>query len=324
MKGKKYKTRYDGSLGEVRVDAFLAKWLTEISRSRIAGLIREGYLNVDGEKVRPAFKLIGGETVTFFSPEETPTELKPVEGELDVVYEDEGLLVVNKPAGLTVHPGAGTENEATLVQLLLARYPAISSVGDPERPGIVHRIDKDTSGLIMVAKSEAVRLKMLDMFSERAFEKEYRALVYGLPQSSSFYLEDYLARSTADRKKMAVVRDPEKGRLAITNGQVVRAFSTIASEVSLIIETGRTHQIRVQMAHYGHPVLGDETYGRSGARLSKLCGAARQMLHAYRLSFSHPVTGSELDLTAPLPADYLKVREALKELSVSKRSGRSK
>ena len=319
MKGTRRKTVYDGSLGPVRVDAFLAGWLTDVSRSRITALIKEGFLTVDGEKVRPAFKLAGGETVAFFLPEETPTSLAPVKGELDIVYEDEHLLVVNKPAGLTVHPGAGTEKETTLVQLLLYRYPFLSSVGDPERPGIVHRIDKDTSGLIMAAKSEAVRLRMLEMFGKRAFEKEYRALVKGLPSQSPFLLEDYLARSTADRKKIAVVPNPAKGKLAMTRGTVIRAFGIAASEVSLLIETGRTHQIRVQMAHWGYPVLGDKTYGRSGNEISRRCEIGRQMLHAYRLRFPHPATGETLELTAPLPEDYLAAMERLEELSLKNR-----
>ena len=319
MKGTKRKIVYDGSQGEIRVDAFLAGWLSDISRSRITALIKEGFLSVDGEKVRPAFRLSGGETVAFFSPEETPTSLEPVKGELNIVFEDKDLLVVNKPAGLTVHPGAGTEKEATLVQILLHHYPFLSSVGDPERPGIVHRIDKDTSGLIMVAKSEAVRLKMLEMFSTRSFVKEYRALVKGLPAQSPFELEDYLARSTADRKKIAVIRNPEKGKLAVTKGRVVKAFGIAASEVSLLIETGRTHQIRVQMAHWGYPVLGDKTYGRSGNELNRRCDIKRQMLHAFRLRFSHPITGATLDLCAPLPADYLSVEKKLEELAVGKK-----
>lgn len=319
MKGTKRKTVYDGSLGEVRVDAFLAGWITDVSRSRIAALIKEGFLTVDGEKVRPAFKLTGGETVAFFLPEETPTSLEPAKGDLDIVFEDKDLLVVNKPAGLTVHPGAGTEKETTLVQILLYRYPFISSVGDPERPGIVHRIDKDTSGLIMVAKSEAVRLKMLEMFGARSFTKEYRALVKGLPSQSPFLLEDYLARSNADRKKIAVVNNPDKGKLAVTRGRVIKAFGIAASEVSLLIETGRTHQIRVQMAHWGYPVLGDKTYGRSGSELNRRCGIMRQMLHAYRLSFAHPVTGVNLDLCAPLPKDYLAAAEKLSDLGGGKK-----
>jgi len=318
MKGTKHKFTYDGEKGSVRVDVFLSDALKTVSRARIIALIKDGCLTVDGEKVRPAFKISGGETIAFFEPLETKSELKPVEGDLDIAYEDEHLLIVNKPAGLTVHPGAGTEKEVTLVQQLVHRYPFLTSVGDPERPGIVHRLDKDTSGLIMVAKSEAVRLKMLEMFSKRSFTKEYRALVLGLPQRSPFELVDYLARSNADRKKMAVVMNPEKGRIAITNGKVVKAFATTASELSLIIETGRTHQIRVQLAHIGHPVIGDATYGRSAAKLTKLCHAERQMLHAYRLELDHPVTGEPLCVTAPLPEDYQKVRETLAELCFKK------
>ena len=314
-KGTKRKIIYDGSLGAVRADVFLAKWLPDFSRARLTALAKQGFLTVDGENVRPAFKLTGGETVIFYEPNVTETALEPVKGELEKVYEDENFLVINKPAGLTVHPGAGTGKEPTLVQILLAHYPKIAAVGDPERPGIVHRIDKDTSGLLMIAKTEAMRVKLLEMFSERSFTKEYRALVLGLPRESPFELRDYLARSQADRKKIAVTPNPAKGKEAITLGETIAAFGTAASELSLTIETGRTHQIRVQMAHYGHPVLGDPLYGRSGNNLSRVIGAKRQMLHANSLTLIHPITKEELYLEAPLPNDYLEVREKLEEIA---------
>jgi 23S rRNA pseudouridine1911/1915/1917 synthase len=238
---------------------------------------------------------------------------------LDILVEDEDLLIVNKPPGLVVHPGAG-HTEGTLVHGLLAHSPRLAIQGSPLRPGIVHRLDKNTSGALVIAKSERAYLSLVRQFKEREVKKGYLALVYGRPPENEGEISALLGRNPSDRKKIAVLRN--RGRAALSRWRVTKDWGE-AALLNVRIETGRTHQIRVHLSHIGYPVVGDETYGggRRRARNVKsaplrelLLTAQRQMLHAARLEFTHPVTGGPVSANAPLPDDFREIVERLDSL----------
>jgi 23S rRNA pseudouridine1911/1915/1917 synthase len=300
--------------GALRLDIFVAAQFPDMSRSRAAELIDGGMVAVDGHETRRAKRLKGGETITVVIEPPEDVSLHPVELPLSVLYEDEYLLVFDKQAGLVVHPGAGT-HEPTLVHGLLHAYPEIARVGEPDRPGIVHRLDKDTSGCLMVARTEEARLKLIDLFARRRVHKEYHTLVRGVPREDRFSIDCVIGRSIRDRTRMSVAT--HDGRRALTHVSVVESFGTLASALAVRIVTGRTHQIRVHMAYAGLPVLGDDIYGQRARQLSKRVGAERQMLHAHKLSFTHPFTGAELVIVSPLPPDIERVTEALHALARS-------
>ncbi len=312
------------SSGE-RLDKFLAAQSIAgseaLSRSRIQALIGAGEVRVDGVVINDAkTKIRAGQLIELIVPE--PVDTVPA-GEviaLDVVYEDDHLIVIDKPAGLVVHPAAGHET-GTLVNALIAHCGAsLSGIGGVRRPGIVHRLDKDTSGLLVVAKSDAAHQGLSELFADHGrtlhLIREYRAVVWGKPMRLRGTVDAPVGRHSRNRERQAIVRGAN-GREAITHWEVLEEFGgmeglVVASLLSCVLETGRTHQIRLHMEHLGHPVLGDKTYGTGFKTKAKLLTEesraaleclGRQALHAARLGFEHPVTGEELAFESPLPAD---------------------
>ena len=279
-----------------RINQLLAE-ATGLTRSRVSQLIAEGQCTVDGQVERKAgARPRAGQTVTLTVPAPRPAVPQPEDIPLEILYQDEDLAVVVKPCGMVVHPAAGNE-DGTLVNALLHHLEHLGSIGGELRPGIVHRLDKDTSGLLLVAKNDASQLALSRQLQDRLMEKHYRALVDGNVKEDSGRIEAPIARSKKDRKKMAV--DPE-GREAVTEWTVLdRGRGVTLLDVHIL--TGRTHQIRVHMKHTGHPVCGDPIYGSpKGAKVPRL------MLHAYSLSFTHPTTGQRMTFTAPLPEAFLR------------------
>lgn len=278
--------------GGERLDVFLAEQSPDLSRSRIRKLIDDGHVTVDGRPGKPSTRLDVGQTVTLELPPMSPAELQPWDVPLSVVFEDNDLIVVDKPAGMTVHPAPGNEDR-TLANAVLAHAPDIEGVGGERRPGIVHRLDKDTSGLIVVAKNERTHSHLSDQFKSREVSKVYFALVVGHPNPPEADIDAPIGRHPHDRQRMAIV---SRGRPAITRYRIVTSYSR-----STLIEarprTGRTHQIRVHLASVGHPVVGDTTYGRSAE------GLPRQFLHAHHLAFTHPVSGENIRFETELPSD---------------------
>ncbi len=287
-----------------RLDRFVVRSLPELTRSRVRRLIDEGLVTVDG---RPPSKagapLATGQQVLVTVPPPAPETLEPEAVPLRVVYEDDDLLVVDKPAGMAVHPAPG-HSSGTLVHALLSHCPGLLSVGGEGRPGIVHRLDKDTSGLIIVAKNDFTHLALARQLKERQVEKAYVVLVEGLLKQREGVIDAPIGRHPARRKKMAVVAG---GREARTRYRVLREIDG-RSLLEAWPETGRTHQVRVHFAAIGHPVAGDAVYGRGRPAVPSL---RRQFLHAARLAFRHPRTGERLELEAPLPDD---LAQALAEL----------
>jgi 23S rRNA pseudouridine1911/1915/1917 synthase len=292
-----------------RVDAFVADALPHLSRSRIVQLVHEGLVLINGAPCRAAKRVEGGEMVEVIEPILPPQGLAPVAMPLDILFEDDCLAVLNKPAGLTVHPGAATV-EPTLVHGLLHCYPELRQQTAHDRPGIVHRLDRDTSGCIVVARSEAIRLHLLQQFAQRTVRKEYFALTQGVPRVPVQRIELPIGRSDHERKKMSVTSS--SGRHALSEVRLLEEFQRRAAALAVRIMTGRTHQIRVHLAHIGLPVLGDGTYGRAARALSAAVGATRQMLHAQALTLRHPRTGEEMTFIAPLPDDMLAVSARLR------------
>lgn len=287
-----------------RLDVLLAEAVPEVSRSRWKTLIQDGLVKVNGVSCKPNLRLRTGDAVSFTIPEESPPEWLPEEIPLDILFEDADVLVLNKPPGLVVHPAVGNES-GTLVNALLFHDPVFRDV---ERAGIVHRLDKGTSGVMVVAKSEAALAELQCRFKARETEKEYLALVWGHPPSNG-RVETLIGRHPVHRQKMAVLQ--KGGREAVSTFQTVEEFAEV-SLVQVGIETGRTHQIRVHMAYLGHPVVGDTTYGRT--RKNKLpLVPERQMLHAARLEFNHPATGERLSFEAPLFDDMCRLLELLRK-----------
>ena len=279
-----------------RLDAWLAEAEADHSRARWQALIAEGDVTVNGEAVKRNFKLRTGDEVKWIIPEPVSSEVLPEDIPLNILYEDAHLIVINKPAGLVVHPAAGNET-GTLVNALLHHCTDLAGIGGEKRPGIVHRLDKDTSGVMVVAKTEAAMTELARQFKARETEKEYLAIVREVPKPPRGRIATTLGRHPILRKKMAV--DVRNGRHAVSYYEVIEAFER-AALLRVRIETGRTHQIRVHMAHLKHPVIGDKLYGR--ARTNEI-QAERQMLHAAKLSIAHPDTGEQICFNAPLPDD---------------------
>ena len=293
-----------------RLDRTLADKIESLSRSRIKLLIGSGCVTIDGKTIEdPNFRVKQGMTLALRVPEPTPDRPEPQYIPLDIYYEDEHLIVLNKPAGLVVHPAVGNPDR-TLVNALLAHCgDTLSGIGGVKRPGIVHRLDKDTSGLLIAAKSEAAHHGLALQFSAHTIERCYTALVWGVPSPLSGTIEGAIGRSSKNRKKMAVVS--RGGKDAVTHYRVLEAFGMAASSVECRLETGRTHQIRVHMAYKGNSLIGDPLYG-SGRRRGldvTLAGAVkafnRQALHAKVLGFVHPITNETLQFSAEEPQDYL-------------------
>lgn len=263
-----------------------------LSRSRAAALIEQGCAAVNGKvQTKPSFKAPPGAMIVLSLPPVREAQAKPEDIPLSILYEDAHLAVVVKPCGMVVHPAAGNA-DGTLVNALLFHLSSLSGIGGEMRPGIVHRLDKDTSGLLLVAKDDETHAALSRQLSERKMEKHYRAVVLGHMKEKSGLIDAPIGRSEKDRKKMAVT---SSGRSALTEWKVLREYGD-STLLDVHIITGRTHQIRVHMAYIGHPVLGDPIYGSKHEKNAK-----RLMLHAYSLSFTHPITGERLTLTAPCP-----------------------
>jgi 23S rRNA pseudouridine1911/1915/1917 synthase len=317
----------EGSEGSPRLDRVLAARLSELSRSRLKALILDGQVTVKGAPVRdPAYHVAQGDTITIDVPEPVAAEPQPEDIALDIVYEDNDLIVIDKPSGLVVHPAAGHET-GTLVNALIAHCGAsLSGIGGVRRPGIVHRLDKDTSGLLVVAKNDAAHASLSAQFADHGktgeMRRGYLAFVWGVPHRARGSVDAPIDRHPHAREKMAV---REGGRHAVTHWEIVETFNgadgkAVASLLSCELETGRTHQIRVHLSHIGHPLMGDRVYGphfktkashlgpKSQAALTAL---GRQALHAYLLTLEHPKTGAILEWSSDLPADLERLRGAL-------------
>ena len=302
------------SLPSARLDKFLCEKFPAASRGALQRLIEEGHVRVNGQTVKPTHHPHAGEQIEVHWPEARPAEARPEKIPLDILFEDKSLLVVNKPAGLVVHPAAGHE-EHTLVNALLHHCKgSLSGIGGVARPGIVHRLDKETSGCLVVAKNDETHIALAEQFSNREVKKIYHALVCGEPARDSGEIRAAIARHPTHRKRMAV-RDDSDGRAAHTSYRILeRLYAATLMEAQ--IHTGRTHQIRVHFQFIGHPLVGDDTYGaKQNARVKELTNyaAPRVMLHAKNLSFIHPRTKKPVNFEAPLPADF---KQALKLLRV--------
>lgn len=294
-----------------RADKALAQAFPEHSRTAWQRAL-------DGGKVKRGHEILGrrdevnaGDTLVLEQPEVTPMDLEPADIPLEILFEDEHLLVVNKPAGMVVHPGAGTKGD-TLVHALLAHCAgSLSGIGGVERPGIVHRLDRETTGAIVVAKSDAAHRGLAEQFAERDLHKEYLAIVTGIPRLLSGVVDKPIDRDQRHRHRMAI---SETGRPARTDWQVVEKFEAAkASLFQCVIHTGRTHQVRIHMKSIGHPLVGDRTYGWRAHNTNLPLEPDRVMLHAYKLQLEHPITGKALDLEAPVPPDMDSLLTALRQ-----------
>ena len=305
--------RLDAAHAGWRLDRALALAVPTLSRERLKALIRSGAVETGGQVVRdPATRVRGNESLSVAVPEPQPAHNVPQDIPLKVVFEDEHLLVVDKPAGLVVHPAAGNL-DGTLVNALLHHCAGnLSGIGGVARPGIVHRIDKDTSGLLVVAKSDVAHEGLAKQFAAHSIDRRYLALVSGVPKASHGTVDAPLARSATNRKKIAIV-EGQRGKRAVTHWKRLEVRRD-AALVECRLETGRTHQVRVHMASIGHPLLGDPVYGGSRKTHGKLLtelGFHRQALHAAQLGFVHPVTRSRLSFSSPMPADMQELFNAL-------------
>ncbi len=311
-----------------RLDQFLVSRIPEVSRARVQQLLAEGKVQVDGGAAKPSLRLRGVERITVSGPAQAPP-LRAVAEDipLDIVYEDEDIAVVNKPAGMMVHAGAGATDDArnrgTLVNALLYRFGALSGVGGQTRPGIVHRLDRETSGLIVVAKNDAAHRNLAEQFSSRAVKKEYVALVHGWLPHDNGTISTAISRDRVRRTRMTTRR--VGGREAVTHYRLVQRLDTLFGKFALLdlqIDTGRTHQIRVHLASLGHPVVGDTLYGAprhlhplSGGGIPQHPGPAlgRNFLHAASIEFTHPRSGKRMRYERPLPQE---LRDFLRNLQV--------
>ena len=292
----------------IRLDVFLAGKLN-FSRSKVQKLIEDGKITVNGALAKSKQLTLIGDEIEVEIDDPSPLEVKAVDIPLDIIYQDSDLAVINKEQGLTVHQGSGTGDE-TLVNALLYHLDSLSGINGVIRPGIVHRIDKDTSGLLVVAKNDNSHLSLSKQIESKTCKREYFALLEGNLKNDSGRIETYISRSTKNRTMMAV---SSSGRKAITNYQVIER-SNGYTLCKFMLETGRTHQIRVHAKHLGHPVVGDSVYGFKSNKF-KLKG---QLLHAYKLTFIHPTKNEEVSFEAPLPSYFMEVLKKL-QFEFSKR-----
>ena len=296
-----------------RLDRALAAAIPTLSRERLKVLTKAGALTREGKAFRdPATKVKGDERFTLAVPDPTPAHNEPQDIALPIVFEDEHLLVIDKPAGRVVHPAAGNR-DGTLVNALLHHCgSSLSGIGGVARPGIVHRIDKDTSGLLVIAKHDKAHEGLAKQFADHSIDRRYLAIVSGVPRLAGDVVDAPLARSAQNRKKIAIVKEG-RGKRAVTHWKRLEILKD-AALVECTLETGRTHQIRVHMASIGHPLVGDPVYGRTGrthGKLLKELGFHRQALHAAQLGFTHPVTKRALSFSSPMPADMQELFNAL-------------
>ncbi len=308
----------EATIGEaqhgLRLDKALAELLPDLSRERLKSLIVEGEVTAGGRTLNPSMKVAAGQLFAVNIPAPAEAEAIAQDIPLNIVHEDADLIVVHKPAGLVVHPAAGNL-DGTLVNALLHHCRGeLSGIGGVARPGIVHRIDKDTSGLLVVAKSDRAHEGLAQQFKAHSIDRLYAAIVYGLPRPTAGTVDTWIGRSDADRKKMAVHREG-RGKHAVTHYRTIERLAG-AALVECKLETGRTHQVRVHMAHLGHPLIGDPVYSRDRKGFKTILETLRfkrQALHAKRLGFIHPLTGQKLSFDSALPTD---MQELLSELHV--------
>lgn len=305
-----------------RLDVFIAARVPDLTRSAVRRLIETDRVTVDAEPAKPSLKLKGGERIIIEIPPPIPSTPTAEEIPLEILYEDGDLIVLNKPSGMSVHPGAGNPG-GTVVNALLAHCDDLSGIGGEIRPGIVHRIDKDTTGVIVVAKNDRSHQGLARQFKEHTIKRVYLALVYGSPKTDKGRIESSIGRHPVDRKRMS--GSARRGKNAVTHWRIRERFGPV-SAVELRLETGRTHQIRVHLSEAGFPLLGDPVYGGSG-RLSGVKDTklralirdlGRQALHAQVLGFVHPGTGEYLEFSAPVPEDMDRIIEYLEKQGMGK------
>ena len=290
-----------------RLDAFLARSVPELTRSAAQKLLEEGCVLLNGKKGKKNDKLNLGDTVSVTIPDAKPVDIAPVEMDLDIVYEDEDVVVINKPKGLVVHPAAGHQNDTLVNGLLHAMGDDLSGINGELRPGIVHRIDKDTSGLLAVAKNDFAHRMLASQLKDHTMARTYEAIVCGSFREDSGTVDAPIGRHPTDRKKMCVT--PRNSKEAVTHWEVVARYRGY-THIRCRLETGRTHQIRVHMAHIGHPILGDTVYGHKKPEL----GQDSQCLHAGALCFRHPRDLRPVMVFAPMPAYFTQVLEKLEKM----------
>ncbi len=294
---------------KIRLDAYISKQMQDLSRSMIQKLLEGNKINVNGRSEKPAYKVQNGDIIEINIEEPKEVKIEAQDIPLDIIYEDEDILVVNKQKGLVVHPANGNP-DGTLVNAVMAHCKdSLSGIGGELRPGIVHRLDKDTSGLLIIAKNDKAHIQMSNQIKNREVKKTYIALVRETIAENEATINMPIGRSTKDRKKMAVTKS---GKEAVTHFKVLNRYTTDKGSYTLLeikIDTGRTHQIRVHMAEIGHPVIGDVVYSNGKNEY----GVEGQCLHAKRLEFTHPITGKEMKLEAPLPEYFKNIIEHLEK-----------
>ncbi|MDA8052863.1 MAG: RluA family pseudouridine synthase [Deltaproteobacteria bacterium] len=291
--------------GNIRLDLFLKTRLLNNTRAYIQKLILSGNVTVNGLIVKkPAYKLKEGSALTVKELEIKKTGLSPVDYNLEIIYEDDCIAVINKPAGITVHPGKGNYDN-TLVNILIGKISNLSGIGGVERPGIVHRLDKDTSGIMLIAKNDFSHNALISSFKNREIKKTYLAICYGLFPQKDGCIEGFIKRDVKNRIRMQITK--ETGKYCLTRFETIRQIKGIATLLKVMPHTGRTHQIRVSLFETGHQVVGDKVYKRKdvSGRYKSLNFVKRQMLHAYMLEFFHPKTGEKMALKAEVPGDML-------------------
>lgn len=298
---KEHASEFFADVSGERLDRFVAAKHPALSRTQAQRLIDGGHVIVNGRPARSGLKLTIGDRVRVTIPSPPPSPLEPEALPLKIIYEDADLLVIDKPPGLTVHPAPGHPT-GTLINAILAHYPRLAEISDSLRPGIVHRLDKDTSGLMLVAKNTAAQLNLVEQFRARTVKKTYLALVRGKLKPETGIIEAAIGRSSADRKRMAVVKEGHEAR---TRYQVIKYLDGYTL-LEVMPETGRTHQIRVHLAAIGYPIVGDAVYGVKSPYLS------RQFLHAHKLSFKLPSSGNQVEFKSELPEDLVRALREIK------------
>ena len=290
-----------------RIDSWLAEQIEGLTRSAAQNLLTDGAVRCNGQSLKKNYKLVGGETIAVTLPELREVDLTPEDIPLDIIYEDADIIVVNKPRGMVVHPAAGNWNGTLVNALMFHCGDSLSGINGEHRPGIVHRIDKDTSGLLVVAKNDTAHQSLAAQIAAHTAHRGYEAIVVGSPRLDEGTVDKPIARHKTDRKKMAIV---EGGREAITHYRVLKRYRGY-THMAFTLKTGRTHQIRVHMASIGHPIIGDPVYGRKKDRFSDIGG---QCLHASHLTLTHPRTGEKMDFFAPLPAYFTDILDKLERM----------
>ncbi|MBF2067359.1 MAG: RluA family pseudouridine synthase [Calothrix sp. C42_A2020_038] len=297
-----------------RLDRYLADEVPSLSRSRIQSLVEQGYVYLNNQPCTSKKIIVkSGDLITITIPEAQPLELRAENIPLDILYEDEQLIILNKPAGLVVHPAPG-HRDGTLVNALLAHCPNLPGIGGIQRPGIVHRLDKDTTGAIVIAKTEQAQLHLQAQLKAKTARREYLGIVYGVPKTEIGTINLPIGRHPVERKKMAVVPVEKGGREAVTHWQVQERLGNYTL-IRFQLETGRTHQIRVHSAQMGHPIVGDPIYSSARSIGVNLSG---QALHAWRLKLQHPLTQEYIEVTAAPPDEFIKLWEALRKRSAGR------